>query len=67
MGNDTKAWYTSKTIWFNVLSGLIGIIGTLASDKGLPPNVTAIFTTVVAIGNIALRFISSSEVTVTKQ
>lgn len=55
---ESKKWWQSKTIIFNVLAGVVGIAGSLQSDKGIPPNVAQIFGTIVMIGNIALRFVT---------
>ena len=60
---ETKSWIKSKTIWFNVLSGLVGIVATLQADKGLPPHLAEIFGTVVTLGNIGLRFMTNTGVT----
>jgi len=55
---ETKAWWKSKTIIFNVVSGLVGIATALQADKGLPPHTTEIFSTIVMVGNIILRLIT---------
>ena len=53
---ENKKWYQSKTVIFNILSGVVAIATTLASDKAIPDNVTTIFSTIVMVGNVALRF-----------
>jgi len=59
---ETKPWWQSKTIIFNILSGIIGIVASLQADKGIPPHVAEIFGTVVTIGNVALRFMTDTAI-----
>lgn len=59
---ETKSWFESKTIWFNILSGVIGIVASLQADKGVPPHVAEVFGTVVMCGNIALRFFTDTAI-----
>lgn len=59
---EVKAWWKSRTIIFNVVAGIVALAGTLASDKAIPENVSQIFATIVTIGNVALRFNTSSPV-----
>lgn len=60
---DSKKWYTSKTVWFNILSGVVAICGVLAApDAGISPKYASIFTTVVMVANIFLRLISGQPI-----
>lgn len=47
-----KSALKSKTIWFNLVTGLISIAGVLPID----PATSAL---IVAVGNVALRFITT--------
>jgi len=60
---DGKKWYQSKTVWFNLLTGLVGIATTLSeSPFASDPKVKAGFLTFVAIGNLVLRNITSQPI-----
>lgn len=57
IGNDVqqKGWYTSKTVWFNILS----LVATIAALKGFNLNADDIVTLAAGIstvGNLILRF-----------
>ncbi len=62
---EAKIWYTSKTIWFN----LIMVVSTVASNY-IPfssidgKDIDSIAAGIACIGNVILRFMSSSSVTV---
>ena len=58
-----KAWWKSKTMWFNVLTlGLMAAQGQLGIE--VPPNVAL---PVVAIGNALLRIMTSTPIGATDQ
>jgi hypothetical protein len=54
-GIRTKRWYQSRTIWFNVASGVLALI---SGSPGLIPLDPQILATVVAVGNVALRTVT---------
>lgn len=56
---QTKPWWESKTIWFNVLSGAVDLAQTLGGVGVLPPGVLPL---VVAVGNVLLRIITSQPI-----
>jgi hypothetical protein len=62
-----KPFWQSKTIWFNVLTIALAILGFLMvtqSAGGLPFNIDSRWLVLVAgIGNIFLRFITNAPVT----
>lgn len=64
---DSKEWYKSKTIIFNILSGLVGIAASLQMDKGVPPHTAEIFGSIVMVGNIVLRLLTDSPIGAPKQ
>ena len=67
-GGIMKNWYESKTVWVNILTlalGIIGIFVTSATDLGIPPQTVAILTgIVVPIINVVLRFITNEGIKV---
>lgn len=57
---QTKPWWTSKTIWVNC----VALIGSIALAYGIDESVWAeISTTVLAVVNLGLRLVSDSGVT----
>ena len=55
-----KPWYQSKTIWFNIVTTLVAIIGQVTNAIPFSENAMKIFGTILAVGNIALRYLSTS-------
>ena len=53
MINNTKVWYLSLTVWFNVALALIAFIQSLSGIIPIPNN---IIEAIALIGNILLRF-----------
>ena len=51
---NTKKWYNSKTIWFNVLVSVLGIITALQGISELE-SFAVFFATILAVGNVLLR------------
>lgn len=54
-----KPWYLSKTVWFNLISFVILVVGILidnATQLELPPLALAWLGVLVTIGNAYLRF-----------
>ena len=56
---NTKAFWLSKTLWFNLLTGAAALAGVIP----LEPQTAAV---VVAVINIGLRLITVGPVTVVK-
>lgn len=58
-----KKWYTSKTLWFNLLvSGLGALEASFSVFQGvLPVNVYAVLVAILAVGNAVLRVISTAK------
>jgi uncharacterized membrane protein HdeD (DUF308 family) len=63
-----KPWYKSKTIWFNLSAGVVGVVA--ASVQAFAPFMSAthlgLFSLVVAAANVALRVITTEGVTTSK-
>jgi hypothetical protein len=47
-----KAWYFSKTIWFNVVMTAVGVATAL---QGSLPKYAAVLGAIVVVGNVILR------------
>ena len=57
-----KRWCKSKTIWFAVLTGGVGI-GTAVIDSGVANETVAGYALIgVAVGNAILRFVTTEPV-----
>ena len=58
-----KAWWKSKTIWFNVLSAIAFVIGGILT-QGIfsDPIATKIFAVVLILVNLGLRFVTDTGV-----
>ena len=58
---QTKAWWSSKTIWVNVLAGVAAIAAGFGIDLGLTAEVQSqVAVGVLAAVNVALRVVTSS-------
>lgn len=62
MSDNPKHWYQSKTVIFNVVSGIVAIAGSLSTGGDIPPNVQNIFATIVTVGNVILRFVTKEPI-----
>lgn len=58
-----KKWYTSKTLWFNLLVSGLGALEASFSvlQDVIPVNVYAVLVVVLAVGNAILRVISTAK------
>ena len=58
---QTKAWWSSKTIWVNVLAGVAAIAAGFGIDLGLTAEVQSqVVVGVLSAVNVALRVVTSS-------
>lgn len=55
-----KSWIKSKTLWFNVAAGVLGVFLGALETAPLSPEVLA---GIVAVGNIGLRFLTNTAIT----
>lgn len=68
---ETKSIFTSKTFWFNILTGLLGVTATIGapqlSQLGLSEHTQNVLLVCIGsfnvLGNIILRAITSTPVT----
>ena len=58
---EPKPWYASKTIWFNLLTGLWFFIGPKVGVPELSPD---LFASLVFVGNIILRVVTKTDLTI---
>jgi hypothetical protein len=62
---ETKPWYESRVIWFNVLSLVILAVGLVIDNATLlevPRQAVVVLGIAVAVGNAALRLITHQPV-----
>ena len=59
---ETKKWYSSKTLWVNALVGAAGVLTALTSDKGLDPQIVGYAATALGIVNMLLRLVTNQSV-----
>jgi len=58
-----KMWYESKTVWFNVLYGVIAVAGLAGFAEFVPTdNSVEIVGVLIAGINIVLRFMTNKEI-----
>ncbi len=54
-----KKWYHSKTIWFNLITIALGILGAVNDVYPVDPKMLAL---VNGIGNVFLRFLTTQKI-----
>lgn len=65
---NPKSWYTSKTLWANILVGIIAVIGILGSTAGqdgaplIPAEWMKYFLAASAVLNVFLRLLTSQPI-----
>ena len=59
----SKKWYTSKTIWFNIIVLLMGSLRLISDVYAIPPEVLGL---VFGIGNLVLRFLTVGAIHIRK-
>jgi uncharacterized membrane protein len=67
-----KLWWQSKTVWFNVLGALVGIIGVFLENYQplgivLPPGWAAWLAMIALVGNFLLRFQTAQPLGTTRE
>jgi len=57
---ETKPWYTSKTLYANLIAGAVTVAGVFGVDLGLSPEAQAqLVAGVMVVVNIVLRFVTT--------
>ena len=59
---EKKHWYKSRTVWFNIISVAVCIASAAINPSLFNSTTVAIGTTIVSIGNIFLRAITTEEI-----
>ena len=64
MTNDSKTWWQSRTIWFNLVSALV-VCGTVLADPSVAtdPRLVALGSSLLSAANIVLRIMTTIPVT----
>ena len=57
-----KEWYESRTMWFNLITGAVGMASNMIMEGGLSPKMAAGLATFVMVGNLVLRALTSSPI-----
>lgn len=68
MTTTPKPWWESKTIWLNVLVGVVGVVeaSTDVLKPLLPADVVGGLVTAVALANVVLRAVTKTPVATKK-
>lgn len=61
-----KSWYLSKTLWFNIITLIIGIIGQATEIFPMDAQTAKVFALIIAAGNFILRFMTSEPIVMKK-
>lgn len=60
---ETKPWFASKTLWANLLAGIVTLAGAFGLDLGLSPETQAeLVAGVMVIVNVILRFATAQPI-----
>ena len=51
---NTIKWYQSKTVWFNIVITIVGIVASLQGAK-IFDNYADVFVVITLVGNVILR------------
>lgn len=59
-----KKWYLSKTIWANLLTLLVGVLGYLIGNEVVQeyPSIISVFVALQGFMNIILRLVTTKEI-----
>ena len=59
---QSKQWYASKTLWFNILALIVAIAGAFGYTGELPPEWMLFVPAIVAVINMLLRLVVKAEI-----
>lgn len=54
-----KKWYRSRTVWFNIITIALGVVQVVSDVYAIPTDMLAL---VNGVGNVLLRFLTSSSI-----
>jgi hypothetical protein len=57
-----KNWWQSKTLWFNFLTAVVGVVGDLTNQIKFDAKTGAIFSIILVVGNSLLRFLTTQPI-----
>ena len=57
-----KKWYTSKTLWFNILALVVLVAGSFGYTGELPAEWAVFAPAIVALVNFVLRFVTKEPI-----
>ena len=64
METQSKKWYLSKTLWANLIAGVVTVAGVFGLDLGLDGEAQAQLVAGILVGvNLVLRLVTSKSVT----
>ena len=63
---ESKVWYVSKTVWFNVLAFVVAIAISFGYMGQLPKELEALVPGAIAIVNLILRWLTNQPVVLSK-
>jgi len=63
MATSTKPFWQSKTLWFNVITVIVAVVGDLTKTFNFTGTTAEIFAGVLSVGNILLRLLTSTSLT----
>jgi len=61
MAKNTKSLFKSKTLYFNLLTILLGIVQVVSNVYYIPTDILALIN---GVGNVLLRFITSEKLAI---
>ena len=59
---QSKSWYLSKTLWFNILALIVAIASAFGYTGELPPEWMLFVPAVIAVINMILRLVTKMEI-----
>ena len=65
MQPTTKPWYESRTLWFNAITIIVGIVGQVTKTINVTGEAGVIFAGILSIGNFILRFLTTTAISTT--
>lgn len=65
MAVATKPWWQSKTLYFNVITVIVAVVGDLTKAFTFNGTTAEIFAGILSVGNILLRLITNTALTAT--
>ena len=59
----TKQWFKSRTVWANIIAGVVTVATVFGLDLGLSPETQAeLVTGIMVVVNLVLRFVTDTKI-----